>query len=448
MSISIPLPRFFDRELLSRVVSISLPMIISELSNSIYAITDTYFVKGLGTVALAGVGLGSYLSWLFFVVLSLFYNGVLIYVAQSYGAGKLVYARRGLSEAIVYGTIIVFSISFFGYVFGGYILMLQAGGTGPVWEAAKAYFSIRVLGLPISLIAWSMDAGLRAIGATKQSMYVNLYSVGLNIVLDPLFIYGYAGFPRLGVVGAALATVISIALMIPLEYYYLAKHTLAPNKIYKPKIVFKIMDLGLPVMIERLIFAAGNNVYISLISRCGEAALAAHQIGIRIESLIYMPGFAFSMAASALVGQEIGAENISGGRRIGWETIKLGVLFITLTGLIVAATSYYITMPFATDPVVHKLASIYLIIAGLSELGLGLAMVIGGAIRGAGNTRIPLIINAGSLYLSRIIPAMILVNYLGVLGPWLAMFIDVYVRGIIFLIIFTRYFEKLARKIV
>lgn len=443
-----PLPRFFDRELVSRVVKISLPMIISELSNSVYALTDTYFVKGLGTVALAGVGLGSYLSWLFFVIISLFYNGVLIYVAQSYGAGKLEYAKRGLSEALLYGFLIVSVLSLTGYYVGGYILMLQAGGTGPVWEIAKSYFTVRVLGLPISLIVWSMDAGLRAVGATKQSMYVNLYSVALNIVLDPLLIYGYIGFPRLGVVGAALATVISIALMIPMEYYYLAKNNLAPRKLYKPKIVFKIMDLGLPIMFERLIFATGNNIYISLISRCGEAALAAHQIGIRIESLIFMPGFAFSMAASALVGQEIGADNVVGGRRIGWETIKLGVMFMSLMGFAVAAAAYYITMPFATDPAVHGLATIYLILAGLSEPGLGLAMVIGGAIRGAGNTRIPLIINAGSLYLSRVIPAMILVNYLGVLGPWLAMFIDVYIRGIMFLLIFIRYFEKLARKIV
>ncbi|MCD6196180.1 MAG: MATE family efflux transporter, partial [Staphylothermus sp.] len=74
--------------------------------------------------------------------------------------------------------------------------------------------------------------------------------------------------------------------------------------------------------------------------------------------------------------------------------------------------------------------------------------IIGGAIRGAGNTRIPLFINAGCLYFTRIIPSLILVNYLGVLGPWLSMFIDVYIRGIIFLIVYTKYFDKLVRKIV
>ncbi len=449
MSIQLPVStRFFDRALASRVVKISLPMVISELSNSIYALTDTYFVSGLGTSALAGVGLGSYLSWLFFVVLSMFYNGVLIYIAQAYGAGKLDEARQGLSETLTYGLAIVTLVALAGYGVGGYILALQAGGYTEVWAQAYLYFRIRMLGLPISLLVWSMDAALRGIGATKQSMYVNLYSVMINIVLDPLLIYGYLGFPRMGVAGAAVATIISIALMIPAETYYLRKHSIFPTKIYKPEKIMKILDLGTPVMIERLIFSAGNNIYISVISRCGDAALAAHNIGIRIESLIYMPGFAFSMTASTLVGQEIGAGRNEKGKKIGYEAIKIGVLFMSITGIIVALTAKYITKPFSPTPQVNELATLYLTLAGLSEPGLALAMIIGGAIRGAGNTRIPLFINAGCLYFTRIIPSMILVNYLGVLGPWLSMFIDVYIRGIIFLIVYTKYFDKLVRKIV
>jgi putative MATE family efflux protein len=443
-----PLPRFFDRELVSRVVRISLPMIISELSNSVYALTDTYFVSGLGRDALAGVGLSSYLSWLFFVVISMFYNGVLIYVAQAYGAGKIELGRRGLSEAIIYGLMMALGISIIGYLVGPWIMYLQIGGRNNVWFNAVEYFSIRIWGLPISLIVWSIDASLRAVGATRESMYANLSSVSTNIVLDPLMIYGYLGFPRMGVSGAAMATIISIILMLPLEYYYLSRIGLEPYGLHKPLIIYRIMSLGVPVMLERLIFATGNNIYISLISRCGAAALAAHNIGIRIESLVFMPGFAFSMAASALVGQEIGSGNINGGKRIGDETIKIGTLIISLIGVAVALTSYYLTAPFSPDPIVHRLASIYLILAGLSEPGLALVMIIGGAIRGAGNTRIPLIINVAGLYASRITPAIMLVEYFGVIGAWIAMFIDVYVRGTIFLYVYRKYFEKIARKIV
>lgn len=439
---------FVDWKLTQEVMRISWPMIISELSDSIYSITDTYFVSGLGEAALAATGLGSYLSWLFFVINSMFYTGVLVYTAQCRGAGAEEKARRGLAEVILYGTPIMLAISLLAYLFADQVVYIVSGGDQAVMPLATAYFKTRVLGLTIATIAFSFDAALRGLGYTRYSMYSAIFSVAVNIALDPLLIYGYLVFPAYGVVGAALATITSIALMIPVELFFLARVHHTPIFTHSITGFTRIIKLGLPVAGERSIFALGNTTFIGLISRCGQVALAAHNIGIRIESFIYMPGFAFSLAASTLVGQRIGAGDRVGAKKIGLETIKIGTLLMGLLGLVAAITSYYIVAPFSPTGKVRELAAIYLILAGLSEPGLALAMIGAGGIRGAGETRIPLIVNGVSFYLSRILPSLLLIPVFGVIGAWIAMFIDVYVRGFIFLLIYVKWFDKIAKTIV
>ncbi len=439
---------FIDWKLTQEVIKISWPMIVSELSDSIYSITDTYFVSGLGETALAATGLGSYLSWLFFVLVSMFYTGVLVYTAQSKGAGVEEKARKGLAEVILYGTPIMLTISLVAFLFADQLVYIVSGGDQTIMPLATAYFRTRVLGLTIVMIALSLDAALRGLGFTKYSMYSAVFSVIVNIILDPLLIYGYLGFPAYGVVGAALATIISIAAMIPAELFFLRKVHHTPIFTRSITEFIGITKLGLPVAGERSIFALGNTVFIGLISRCGQVALAAHNIGIRIESFIYMPGFAFSLAASTLVGQRIGAGDRVGAKKIGLEIIKIGTLIMGLLGVVAALASYYIVAPFSPTEEVRELAVIYLILAGLSEPGLALTMIGAGGIRGAGETRIPLIVNGVSFYLSRILPSLFLIPVFGVIGAWIAMFIDVYVRGFIFLLIYVKWFDKIARVII
>lgn len=103
--------------------------------------------------------------------------------------------------------------------------------------------------------------------------------------------------------------------------------------------------------------------------------------------------------------------------------------------------------PFATSPEVARLATIYLVLAGLSEPGLALAMILSNAIRGAGNTLVPMIVNAAGLYLFRLLPASILTKSMGVVGAWIAMFVDVYARGTTFLALYLRKFSKLAKRV-
>lgn len=430
------------------VIRIAWPMVISELGDSLYSIADTYFVSKIGTIALAAVSVGSYLSWLFFVIVALFSTGILIYTAQSYGAGAIKEAKCALGESILFGILVPSTVALIVYHSAPSLIGLIVGPNEKLINVTFKYFSIRILGLPILAVALIMDSAVRAVGATKLSMIAILSSAFLNIALDPVFIFGLLGFPKMGVAGAALATVISIAYIIPLEFVFLKKLSLIPLFSLRPRYVIRVTRVGLPAATERLIFSIGNNAYISFIARCGNAALAAHQIGIRIESFIYMPGFAFSVAASALVGQRIGAGNIEEGKHIGMETAKIATILMTILGIAVAITATYLVTPFSPDENVAELATLYLILAGLSEPGLALVMTLSGAIRGGGNTLIPMVLNASGLYLFRVLPAAILTGIMGVIGAWIAMFIDVYLRGLIFLMTYRKFFIKLVRKVI
>ncbi len=430
------------------MLRIAWPLIISELGDSLYSLTDTYFVSKVGTDALAAVGLGSYISWLFFVIVAVFSMGVLVFVAQAEGAGKRAEAKVGIGESLIFSSLISSIVVTFIYPFIPDLIALIGGGAPELTRLAVKYFSIRILGLPIIAAVMVMDSGVRAVGATKFSMAANITSVAMNAVLDPILIFGLFGLPEMGVGGAALATVISITYMVPVEAYFLRRLSLTPSLRRSFSVLRKILWLGGPAAVERLVFAVGSNIYIALISRCGATALAAHQVGVRIESIIYMPGFAFSVAAASLVGRELGAGNVSKGEAYGREAVRMGVTLMTALGVFVALTAKYLAAPFSSTQEVAELASIYLILAGLSEPGLALAMASAGAIRGAGNTVVPMIINIAGLYLVRIIPAAILTHVLGVVGAWLAMFTDVWVRGVVMYSLLRMGFRSLAKKVV
>lgn len=434
--------------LFREVIRISWPMILSELGDSLFSITDTYFVSRLGTAALGAVGVGSYLSWLFFVIVAFFSIGTLVYVSQCYGAGEMGKAKAALGETIVFSLLVSVAAALIVHKYAGNVVSIIAGPNVGVVSLGAKYFSIRILGLPLLAVAVIMDSSLRAVGATKYSMIAMLSSVALNIILDPIFIFGFFGFPRMGVAGAAIATVASIAYLVPAELFFLRKVGLIPAVKPTVKYVGKVVRIGAPAALERFVFSIGQNAYIAFIARCGEIALAAHQIGVRIESFIYMPGFAFSIASATLVGQRVGANNMVEAKKIGWEAAKVALAFMAVLGVFAALTSSYLVAPFAPTLEVAYLASIYLILAGLSEPGLALGMTLGGGIRGGGNTLIPLIINATSLYLFRVLPASFLTGIFGVVGAWIAMFVDVYMRGAIFFIVYKKYFARVVRRVV
>ncbi|MCY0868013.1 MAG: MATE family efflux transporter [Desulfurococcus sp.] len=445
------IPSVTDDPEVKSALKTALPLVFVELANSIYSLTDTFFVKGLGSDAIAALGIAGYLLMLLQVFFTLFQTPLLVLASQSLGAGDTRGARLVAGSIILEGVFYMILVSAILYPFSPVIIQLQSGASGPVLDYSLEYFRIRLAGFTILFVSLALDTMIIASGKTFLSLISNSLGLTANVVLDPLMIYGLYGFPKLGVAGAAWATVVSSVMVIPLQLYYLRKLKLLPATSitpFNPSMMKTVVKLGLPAFIERGVLSFGHNVYAGVISRLGATAMSAHSIGIRVESLIYMPAFAFSITASTLVGRRVGEGDLEGARRLGVKVVWLGAIVEGVLGVIVALLSYYITEPFSPSSEIHSLASIYLIIAGFSELGLGLGVISSGAMRGAGNTKIPFAINSLSIIVFRITPSFILARYLGVIGPWLAMFMDVYFRGIVAFIVLTRYFQRIARRVI
>ena len=432
-----------DKEL-REVLATSLPLVFVEIVASLYSLTDTYFVSGLGTEALAALGIALYVFMFLQSFLMLFLTPLLIMVSQSIGARRVDLARSTITELLLVGGVYAIILGSTFYLFSEPLVIIVSSLKGVTLQYTIEYLRIRSLGLLVLYITMAFDMVIISTGKTLYTLIANTTGLVLNATLDPLLIYGYYGLPRLGVLGAAVATVISNTVTIPLQLLLLCRLGLMPSRTVLFTAWKKALKLGVPALVERLVFATGNVIYASIIARLGESVMAAHNVGLRVESLIYMPGFAFTQTASTIVGRRVGRGDIDDAKSTGWRVIKLGSVIMGLLGVFIGVTGYYLVAPFSPSESVRKLASLYLTLAGFSEFGLGLAMVTSGAIRGAGNTKIPFYINATSLVLIRVILSLILADPLGPLGPWFAMFLDVYVRGVVLAVLYKKRFHKLA----
>ncbi len=442
-----------DKGIAGEAWRIAWPLMVAEAVDSVLSFIDTFFVSRLGDTAVAAVGLAGYVSWLFFVVTSLYYVGSLVTAAQAYGGRRLEEAARFVGESLTASMIVSIPVAVLAVYAAPWLLGALAGRAGPnVVSEAVGYLVVRVTDLPLLAAAMVAGAAYRAVGETKPALTATTLSAAVNAVLDPPLIYGVPGLlPALGVRGAALASVIASGVAL-LAYLAMQSRLPFPIEFALPgSRSLRAAWLGLPAMVERLVFAAGNTVYISAVAGCGEAALAAHTIGLRIESIAYLPSFALSVAATGLVGQSVGAGGIGRAKRVGWEVVKMNAWLMTVLGIVLVVSAPLAPRIFTSSPETAKLSTLYLILAGLSEPALAVAMTASSGIRGAGNTLIPMLVNVTGLYGLRVTLAYTLPGLLPPdlcpLGAWLAMDIDLAGRAVASAVIYRMLFEKLARKV-
>ena len=335
--------------------------------------------------------------------------------------------------------LILFSILFM--VHDPFLRLL--GTTELTHKDAVRYFVVYTSSYPALMASMALYGGLRGAGDTKTPMYLTIMSNGLNIFLDYSLIFGKFGFPKLDVLGAAIATTFSmlLAFVVGLILYDSGKLIIGGKMI--PRLDYtiqkRILKVGIPAMIERFVNNGLMIVYNSMVAHLGEIQYAAHYIGVRIESISYMPGLGFSVAATTLVGQNLGRKDIESAEKAAHESAKMGILFMGIMGLIMIAFPKYLAYPFVNpfDPhanEVIELASWYLRIVGISEAPLAVIFVYAGALRGAGDTISPVYITGLNKALFRLIPTYIMCYVMGtgVIGAWIAMSLETFTSAISF----------------
>ena len=426
----------------------SWPLIIAESISSIAWLVDTFFVSLLGDVAVAGVGAGGYGSWLLGAFNTPFYVGVMVLASQAIGARAPDKASRVTGESLTAAALLSAAVAGIAYLIADDFMLLLT--SDPVTAAtASTYLKARVWGLPGLTAFLVLDAAYRAAKRNRDILYASLISAAANAVLDPILIF-YVG---LGVAGAGIATAASFYVGAAILMIYPRKRLgFSPWPRVPRGHALCSLALGLPTFAERILMNSAHGFYIGAISRCGSEALAAQTIGVRIESIAFMPGFALNTYASSVVGQLVGAGRVEEAKEEGWRIAKVAFLMMALAGAALVAVSLYVPYLFGVSEEVAHLSMIYLLMAAASEPFLGLVFALTGGIRGAGNTLVPTAINAAGIYLFRVTPSVLVATlhpFSGVACPvaiWAAMDADVIARSLILALVYRRGLERLARR--
>ncbi len=420
------------------VFQLAWPVMVSNLLQTLTTTVDVIMVGSLGTeapAAVAAVGFGGQFVFLFFSVMISVSAGTIALVARAIGAGDLVEADHILKQSLVLGAILSVPLTLVGFVFAEPILA-GFGAAPDVVALGGAYIRIISLVVFFQFIGFLGSAALRGAGDTVTPLWmgvlVNVVNFGINVNL----IFGNAYVPRLGVPGAAIGTSISyiVGALVLVAILLRGKHRLRLHLTggwVHMDAVKRIFRIGWPAALEQILLQVAFLVWVGMVVVFGTEVLAAHQIGLRIQSFAFMPGFGFAIAATALVGQNLGARAPEAAERSGWEAAKYSVAVMSVTALGIFVFAEPIAQAFIRDPIVVGFSVTFIRIHAVSIPAVGVFFAIDGALRGAGDTRFPLMTSLSGIYLVRL-PLSIALGFvldLGIIGIWIPLVIEYWYRA-------------------
>jgi len=388
----------------------------------------------ISTAALAAVGMSMQFMMIINVLMTLYVVGGNALISRFIGQGRKRRASALLYALVIFAIFLSLFISIGGY-FGSESIYALMGSESDVIEQGSMYFKILSLGIVVIFIDNLLYNALSAAGDTSSSLYIKLISAALNAFLNYVLIFGHFGFDAYGIEGAAYATIIAYIFNV-IAYYVLIKKMNAKLD-FLPIIRFKdlkrVWNIGWSAALERGISSMSFLVFVSIITAYGTAELAGYQVGLRIEGIAFMPGFGFAIAAMALVGQNIGANNHEKAYNMGMISGRMAYIFMGSVGVILILFPEFLVSFFTKDALTVAVASKYLILVGLAQIPLAIMFVYSGALRGAGDTKTTLKVNVLSLWIFRVIPSYIAYKMgYGVIAIFIIMNIETLIKGVIY----------------
>ena len=432
------------------IIQLSIPAILAQLSTVIMQYIDASMVGRLGAESSAAIGLVSSTTWLMGGLMSAAAIGFSVQVAQRIGAkdeeGARSIVRQGLAGDLLFSLILLTA----GVSVSG-VLPEWLGGTGPVREKAASYFLIYCLGLWALQIRYAAGGMLQASGNMKVPGVLNMITCLLDVIFNFFFIFptreaAVCGFRimipgvGMGVSGAALGTALSEVVCAALMLYFLMfrspmlRHRKGERLIFRKKDFLQAARISVPVGLESLIIGSAYVMGTRIVSPLGNISLAANSFAVTAEGLCYMPGFGIGAAATTLIGQSIGARRTDLTRRLAWMTIRFGMAVMTCTGILMYIFAPQMIGILTPDPEIRELGAQMLRIEAFAEPMFAASIVASGVFRGAGDTLVPSLINLFSMWAVRLTLAAFLAPGMGLKGVWIAMCIELWVRGLLFLL--------------
>jgi MATE family multidrug resistance protein len=428
------------------VLLLALPAVGEQVLNTLVGLADTFLVGHLNeraaaqvgydsATALAGVGLANQMVWLITVLFMSVSVGSTALIARARGANDQQAANRTLRQSMIIGLAMGVVATVLGVVLAAPFMQLL--GAGPdVLPRSVTFLHIAALTFAPAALLFIGTAALRGAGDTRTPLYVMLGVNAINIALSWLLVNGNLGAPTLGVAGSAIgaATARGGGGLVLVGLLLRGRSGLKLTLDLRPEwdVLRRIVRIGLPSAGEQLVFQGGLLIFVRSITSLGTVAYAAHNVVLNIESLSFLPGMGYAIAATALVGQGLGAGRSEEAEASAYEALLQGGLMMTALGIVMVLFPHALISLFAEDPLVADTGANAMRIAGAFQPLLALNFIMSGGLRGAGDTRWPLFTKIISTWGVRL-PLVTLLVWLGLglTGAWLAMGSDFLIQGLL-----------------
>jgi putative MATE family efflux protein len=374
---------------------LAFPSILGNLLFSVVGLVQTKVVGELGAQALAAVGAGQRIFFALMAVMMAISAGTVALVARAWGAGDTEEAGRVTLASLVIACGFGLVLTAVGVLFAEPVASIFGLDDDTVEMAARNIRWLSLFNVAFAVI-FILPSALRAAGDAWTPLY---FGAGVNLINIPLlymFVFGLYGAPAMGVAGAAVAAGIAFTVgaivMMALWFGQRLRIGYYPHGWLKKARLKRLLDIGYPAGIEQVVFQAGFFAFLMIIGRFyGTEAFAAYNIGVNLLSVCMVVGFGFSIAGSTLVGQHLGADDPVGAARAGWRSGGMSALSMGVLGIIVIIfASELAEFILGDEPLTIQYTVEFTWILGAAMPLLGIEFAIGGALRGAGDTRFPL----------------------------------------------------------
>jgi len=385
---------------------LSIPMVLEMIMESIFAVVDIFFVSKLGANAVATVGITESSMTIVYALGMGLSTATTALVARRVGEKKTGKAGVVAFQAIVSGLIVSILISIPGVIYAKEFLLLM-GASEEMAEAGYLYPAVMFGGNAVIMLLFIINAVFRSSGDAAVSMRVLLFANLVNIVLDPLLIFGIGPFPELGLQGAAIATTIGRGFAVCYQFYLLfygnKRIRLELHHLQiKLKVMIQLFKLSAGGILQNILATSSWIALYRIISELGSDVMAGYTISIRIIVFVLLPSWGLSNAASTLVGQNLGAKQPERAERTVWITAVANMVLLGSLGIVLIIFPETFIRLFISDPDVIANGAVSLQIISIGFVSYGLGMVLIQAFNGSGDTMTPTRINLFCFWLFEI----------------------------------------------
>jgi len=435
----------------SSLTGLALPIMATSLVQMAYNLTDMAWIGRVGSQAVAAVGSAGMYTWLSQGIMMLPKMGGQIKVAHSLGEGRkqeaVLYAQgaiqMGIVSAVLYAII---AVAFARPLIGFFNLNDPATVDGAV-----IYMKITCGMILFSYLNGILTGILTAQGDSRTPFLANVIGLVVNMILDPVMIFGIGPFPRLEAAGAAIATVTAQMVVTAVFLVVMRRDRGFFDQIYlfqkTPLSYGKVMvQLGLPAAVQNLLYAGISMVLTRFVASWGDAAVAVQRVGSQIESISWMTADGFSASMNSFVGQNYGGKRYDRVQKGYFAAVKTMFVWGTFCSLVLIFLAEPVFSLFIQEPDVIPMGVDYLVVLGFSQMFMCIESTTVGALSGIGKTFLSSIISV-SLTSARIPLAVILQKTpLGLNGIWWALTLTSVAKGIIFFIVYLRVLKTLPNE--